>query len=53
LGRGQPAAKPNAPAKKDLKGDREVENVAMSYLVKRGQAIARTILENYDMCGLL
>jgi len=47
----RPAAKPKpkAPAKKVLKDDREVEDVVVSYLVKRGQAIARTILENYDI----
>ena len=47
----KPAAKPKpkAPAKKVLKDDREVEDVVMSLLVKRGQAIARTILENYDI----
>jgi hypothetical protein len=37
------------PAKKGLKDDREVEDVVMSYLVKRGQVIARTILKNYDI----
>ena len=49
MGRGQPTVKPKAPAKKDLKDDREVEDVVMSLLVKRGQAIARIILENYDI----
>jgi hypothetical protein len=49
LGRVQPAVKPKAPAKKVLKDDREIEDVVMSLLVKRGQAIARTILENYDI----
>jgi hypothetical protein len=49
LGRGQPTVKPKAPAKKVLKDDRDIEDVVMSLLVKRGQAIARTILENYDI----
>jgi hypothetical protein len=47
VGEGPARAKPKA--MKALKDDREVEDVVMSYLVKRGQAIARTILENYDI----
>jgi hypothetical protein len=53
LGRGQPAAKPKAHAKKVLKDDREVGDVVMRLLGEEGSGHSPHVLENYDMYGLL
>ena len=42
-------AKPKASARKVLKEDREVEEVLMGYVGRRGRAIVETILDKYEV----